>query len=215
MHSFLLSEIVQNVATAGQSLGSFIYRYQSIFGGVVNAIVATLIAIFVTRRIVERGRLNFYRTREVRDYISKENDRYGALLSTTFEEAFRITFTTVFDIQNGSGIRKLMRGFVFGLKEGKRTEYLFRGLETSWQVELGNDQIETLSLDPKALATVVLRITFSPIETEQIKRHNPTVIFGYRDERGKLNELSVGRIVEKDEEGGGPARLLTAKRRGG
>ncbi len=167
--------------------------YQSIIGGVLNAAVATLIALFVTRRVVERGRIAFYLNSITVALFVRESMPPGAPYPRkTFESATEAKLELSVDLYNSSGVRRIMRDVGVCMLMGRDAQYIRTKFPIMSRGDVGSSR---LSLDPKELTRVTISLPLSESIMKEIRKENPILLFTYRNERNKLTKFAIGRLI--------------------
>jgi hypothetical protein len=166
--------------------------YQSIIGGVLNAGVATCIALFVTRRVVERGRIAFYPTQmTVALWIRKAVSFTSSIPKISFDTATNGRLEILVDLYNSSGVRRIMREMQVCMKVGKKVENIHTNFPIVRRGEISSSR---LSLDPKELARISIDVPLVETTISRIRDSNPEFYFTYRDERNRLKMLIIGKL---------------------
>ena len=173
--------------------------YQSIIGAGLNAVISTSIALFIARRVAERGRIGFFSNGH-RIFFSKVVESKlprNEAVAWTLKEANTVRVFLDYDIYNGSGIRKTLRAFTLAVRFRWEKQLLEGHVGISVEEDNSRNHVEMLRLDPKEIRRIEITLYFQEPLIGLIERKgNPRFTFVYHDERNKRYEVHINGLPD-------------------
>ncbi len=184
------------------SVSEWIRTYQSIvgagLGAILNATISVTVALYISRKVAERGRLNFSLKQIKVEGLWVEQfvgtDKVGTTLTKDFDVADSGRITIYYDLYNTSGIWKLIRNTQIGLVSGKKRRH-FEFTEGQVLVYWNAGFVRQLIVDPNGLSDISIKLEITKERMAEIKNGNPPLVFSYKDEKDKVNEVVIGPLI--------------------
>jgi hypothetical protein len=213
MRGILLSEIIQNAGSALQagyhSFWQTVKDFQSIIGALIgaalSAAISTILALFISRKVAERGEVAFYlvgltiSARKKTKRPVTEGPFGGAVQVGTFyyeenavgrlEDADYAKVTLRYEIYNGRNIPKTLRQFRWGIRVGRKVS-LSPSLRASLFFEGGYKTMAIL--EPRSVKAISIIFTIDDEVYAGVKQHDHHLVLSFRDEEDKEKTVEIG-----------------------
>ena len=198
MHGVLLSEVVQKVASAGMSVWDAVGKYQSLIGAGLGALINVFAALFIARKVAERGRLNFSLTQIKIEALWADVILEGKKVGTTTTKDYGVAdhgrIMISYDLYNSSGVHRVMRDTQIGLRVGRKIRH-FEFTEGQIFVLWNGEFVRQLSVEPNGLSHIAFKLDLTRNRLTQIKDGNSPLVFSYKDEKDKQRHVAIGPLI--------------------
>ena len=163
--------------------------YQSIIGSVLTGVLSATIALFVSRKVAERGRLIFY-PEEFSAKLFKVVERRKEP-TEYLEDADEAEVILSYNVYNSSNIRKTVMDICMG------TLYRLRGRYLYCKVSLRGvgEATTNIEFEPRKLRWIEFTIRMTRDAISEVMRKDSDIYLVYKDENNKQQRELIGKLT--------------------